>query len=223
MVKKGTVPSEKFLGVWIPGDIYLSRELSLSEQILLAKIQSLQKKKGCFAGNEYFARFLALSTGTVANMLTKLKKFNLIEDRGERNKKRLLFTTFDTLPEYSGEPKVKKTEKKIEKKTKKIKNKDRKLENKVNKISLTGHSTSSVAISSSFSFLPDLESKEGYFRLSFGTVSIHNFVNCNSFFSREYFTVPIHKIMNCNSFFYELTGNTTASTVYTKSALKDPP
>ncbi|GHU28042.1 hypothetical protein FACS1894152_5420 [Bacilli bacterium] len=116
---KRTVPPEKFLGVWIPGDIYLSRELSRSEQILLAKIQSLQKKKGCFAGNEYFARFLNLSVGAVANMLTKLKRFNLIEDRGERNKRRLLFTTFDTIPEYSGrlkeELKTKKQRRKLSK------------------------------------------------------------------------------------------------------------
>ncbi|GHU28816.1 hypothetical protein FACS1894152_6850 [Bacilli bacterium] len=220
---KRTVPPEKFLGVWIPRDIYLSEELSRSDKILLAEIKSLQKKKGCFAGNGYFARFLALSTGTIANMLTKLKRLNLMEDRGERNKRRLLFTTFDTLPEYSERLKEELKTKKTEKKTKKIKNKDRKLENKDRKSSYNGYSTVSMAISSSFSFPPDLESKEGYFRLSFGTVSIHNFVNCNSFFSREYFSMSIHKIMNCNSFFYESAGNATASTVYTKSALEDPP
>jgi len=62
-----------FKGVWIPKELYLNNELSWAEKILLVEIDSLDKdNQGCFASNEYLAKFLMLSEGSVANMIIKL-------------------------------------------------------------------------------------------------------------------------------------------------------
>ncbi|MBS3668007.1 hypothetical protein [Vreelandella boliviensis] len=38
-----------FRGVWIPAEIWLNRELSLQEKVMLIEIDSLQhQQKGCF-------------------------------------------------------------------------------------------------------------------------------------------------------------------------------
>lgn len=64
-----------FKGVWIPRELYLNKELSWSEKILLVEIDSLDKdpEKGCFASNQYLAEFLGLSPGRVANMISDLR------------------------------------------------------------------------------------------------------------------------------------------------------
>ena len=47
-----------FRGVWIPADIWLNRELSLQEKVMLIEIDSLQHpQKGCFKSNKKLAEF----------------------------------------------------------------------------------------------------------------------------------------------------------------------
>ena len=42
-----------FRGVWIPAEIWLNRELSLQEKVMLIEIDSLQHpQKGCFKSNK---------------------------------------------------------------------------------------------------------------------------------------------------------------------------
>lgn len=64
-----------FKGVWIPKEIYLHKELSWSEKILLIEIDSLDndEEKGCFASNKYLAEFIGISESSMANMISKLK------------------------------------------------------------------------------------------------------------------------------------------------------
>ena len=64
-----------FKGVWIPKEIYLHKELSWSEKILLIEIDSLDndEKKGCFASNKYLSEFIGISESSMANMISKLK------------------------------------------------------------------------------------------------------------------------------------------------------
>lgn len=70
-----------FKGVWIPKEIFLCKDISPTEKILLAEIHSLDKGEGCYASNKYLAEFVGISEGRLANCLTKLKQLNLIITR----------------------------------------------------------------------------------------------------------------------------------------------
>jgi len=68
-----------FKGVWIPKEIWLNTDLSIIEKVLLVEIDSLDNSdKGCFASNEYLAKFVQLSEGRVANIISDLKKRKFI-------------------------------------------------------------------------------------------------------------------------------------------------
>ena len=51
----------EFLGVWIPKEIYLHKELTPTEKLLLVKSQALLKMAYAFASNEHFSSFLGIS------------------------------------------------------------------------------------------------------------------------------------------------------------------
>jgi|GEM_PF-3542651 len=84
------VLSRAFLGVWIPRGIYLNKDLSWDEKILLIEIESLDKGTGCFASNKYLAAFINVSEGTLANKMTKLRRLGLIVDKGFDGRTRLI-------------------------------------------------------------------------------------------------------------------------------------
>lgn len=64
-----------FKGVWIKKEIWLNQNLTLIEKVLIVEIDSLDNsEKGCFASNEYLAKFVNLSEGRVANIISDLKK-----------------------------------------------------------------------------------------------------------------------------------------------------
>lgn len=68
-----------FKGIWIPKEIYLSKELNWTDKILLIEIDSLDTEEHCFAGNEYFAKFLGINERRVRASISKLKKLGYIE------------------------------------------------------------------------------------------------------------------------------------------------
>lgn len=62
-----------FKGVWIPKDLWLSKDLTTQEKVLLVEIDSLSKtERGCFASNEYLAEFLGLSKERARKILASL-------------------------------------------------------------------------------------------------------------------------------------------------------
>ncbi|MCP1313001.1 helix-turn-helix domain-containing protein [Halomonas sp. 707D7] len=64
-----------FRGVWIPADIWLNRDLSLQEKVMLIEIDSLQHpEKGCFKSNKKLADFFGLSPNRVSEVISSLKK-----------------------------------------------------------------------------------------------------------------------------------------------------
>lgn len=67
--------SRDFKGIWISREIWLLKELSIQEKILLIEIDSLYNKKydGCFASNEYLSEFIGVKERQLQNMLCKLK------------------------------------------------------------------------------------------------------------------------------------------------------
>ena len=81
-----------FKGIWIPKEIWLRTDLSTSEKIMLLEIDSLSDKEGCFAKNKHFSELLVKSSGTVENMIAKLRDKGLIEIYDE-NGKRILKVT----------------------------------------------------------------------------------------------------------------------------------
>lgn len=72
----------EFKGVWIPSEIYLHKDLSWTEKILITEIDSLSNLElGCFAGNAYFAEFLGCSQGRVSNIISSLVEKGFLERR----------------------------------------------------------------------------------------------------------------------------------------------
>ena len=61
-----------FKGVWIPKEIWLSKNLTLQEKVMLVEIDSLDNEKGCFATNQYFADFFDISKTRVSLILKSL-------------------------------------------------------------------------------------------------------------------------------------------------------
>jgi hypothetical protein len=77
-----------FKGVWIPKDIWLSRQLSLMEKVLFVEIHSLDNEDGCYASNRHFAEFFDVSERQIQNVIAALKSkgfiFVTIKNRFER-------------------------------------------------------------------------------------------------------------------------------------------
>lgn len=62
-----------FKGIWIPREIWLSKDLKVMEKLFLVEIDSLDNDKGCFASNEYFATFFDISKSRASEIITSLK------------------------------------------------------------------------------------------------------------------------------------------------------
>lgn len=68
-----------FKGVWIPKEIWLNKELTMLEKVLLTEINSLDAENHCIAGNEYFAEFCNCSESSITKAVRHLQDLNLIE------------------------------------------------------------------------------------------------------------------------------------------------
>ena len=77
-----------FKGVWIPKDIWQSRQLSLMERVLFVEIHSLDNERGCFASNRHFAEFFGVSERQIRTYIAVLKEKGFIsvsiKNRNER-------------------------------------------------------------------------------------------------------------------------------------------
>lgn len=62
-----------FKGIWIPKDVWLDRTLGYFEKCLLAEINSLDGKDGCFASNAYLAKLFQESERKIQAGLSTLK------------------------------------------------------------------------------------------------------------------------------------------------------
>tara|TARA_X000001382_G_scaffold101953_2_gene76656 strand:- start:182 stop:832 length:651 start_codon:yes stop_codon:yes gene_type:complete len=68
-----------FKGIWIPKEIWESKEISMQEKVFLAEIHSLDNEKGCIASNAYFAEFFQLSKSSVSRVISSLAKKEFIK------------------------------------------------------------------------------------------------------------------------------------------------
>lgn len=68
-----------FKGIWIPAEIWLNPDLSITEKVMLVEIESLQDPvRGCYASNAHFAAFFGLSNSRVSEIVTSLKSKGMI-------------------------------------------------------------------------------------------------------------------------------------------------
>ena len=63
-----------FKGVWICKEIWLDNKLTWMEKLFITEINSLDKEKGCFASNNYFADFFNVSPGRCSQIISSLIK-----------------------------------------------------------------------------------------------------------------------------------------------------
>lgn len=83
--------SRDFKGIWIPKSLWLDDSLSPSEKCLLSEIDSLSKNgDGCYASNEYLAKFMHMTEGSLKNMLSHLRKGGYIVDCGFDGRRRFV-------------------------------------------------------------------------------------------------------------------------------------
>lgn len=61
-----------FKGIWIPKDVWESKELTLQQKVMLVEIDSLDNDKGCYASNKYFGDFFGISSGRVSQVINEL-------------------------------------------------------------------------------------------------------------------------------------------------------
>ena len=61
-----------FKGVWIPKEIWLDKQLTWMEKIVITEINSLDGDEGCFASNNYFAKFFNLTPGRISQIISSL-------------------------------------------------------------------------------------------------------------------------------------------------------
>lgn len=81
----------KFKGVWIPAELWLDRELSITEKVMLVEIESLQDDvKGCYASNAHFAKFFGLSNSRVSEIISGLAEKSMVTVELIRDGKRVV-------------------------------------------------------------------------------------------------------------------------------------
>lgn len=86
------MPEDKreFKGVWFPAEVWLDERLTALEKIILIEIDSLDGENGCYASNEYLAKFCQCSQSKVSGAISKLKKLGYIRVKSFDGRKRIL-------------------------------------------------------------------------------------------------------------------------------------
>lgn len=80
-----------FRGVWIPAGLWLNRDLSLQEKVMLVEIDSLQHpERGCFKSNSKLAEFFGLSTSRISAIISSLSEKGFVRVDQVREGKRVI-------------------------------------------------------------------------------------------------------------------------------------
>lgn len=89
-----------FKGVWIPAEIWLNEELTMTDKCVLAEIDSFcSKNRSCYASNKHFADFIGVSENRISHIISNLIEKGyvnrkIIYKKGTKNiEKRLLSVT----------------------------------------------------------------------------------------------------------------------------------
>ena len=74
----GSDGRREFRGVWFPAEVWLDSRLTALEKIILLEVDSLDGEDGCYASNEYLAKFCQCSQAKVSAAISKLKKLGYV-------------------------------------------------------------------------------------------------------------------------------------------------
>ena len=92
----------EFRGVFIPARIYLAKDISWIQKIILCEINSFDENgKGCFASYEHFARLTGVAAGTIKNLISDLKQKGYIENTYFDGRKQWRRVSRDKWSEYA--------------------------------------------------------------------------------------------------------------------------
>lgn len=93
-----------FKGIWIPREIWLNPNLSMSAKALWAEIDSLYSEEvgGCYASNEYLCEFMQLKERRLREVLSELKAQGFVEEVSFDGRRR---TIKAVIPEANGSEK----------------------------------------------------------------------------------------------------------------------
>lgn len=80
-----------FKGVWIPKEVWLDERLNMLDKGILAEVDSLDNSEaGCYASNEYIAKFCQCGVTKVSTSITKLINFGYLRVASFDGRKRFL-------------------------------------------------------------------------------------------------------------------------------------
>lgn len=80
----------EFKGIWFPAEVWLDERLTALEKMILMEIDSLDGEDGCYASNEYLAKFCQCSQSKVSSAITKLRQLGYIRVKSFDGRKRIL-------------------------------------------------------------------------------------------------------------------------------------
>lgn len=96
--------SRRFMGVWIPREIYLNPNLTRLEKDILVEIDSLDNEEGCFATNKYLASFCQCSIRGVTKSVANLEKMGYISVTNVPGVRRIMHSNIRVMFPETGEP-----------------------------------------------------------------------------------------------------------------------
>ena len=79
MISNESADYRAFRGIWIPAEVWISKEMTLQEKVMLVEINSLQHpERGCFKSNRALAEFFQLSISRVSEIIASLDRKGLV-------------------------------------------------------------------------------------------------------------------------------------------------
>lgn len=90
-----------FRGIWIPADLWLTKELTVGEKLMYVEIESLSRlQRGCFASNAHFAEMFNISTSRVSEIISSLASKGFVMVEQNRQGVRTVQRVIKVIPRY---------------------------------------------------------------------------------------------------------------------------
>ena len=81
----------QFKGIWIPKEIWLNKDLTFQEKIILVEIDSYDDGQvGCFATNKHFVNNFGINSSRISQIIQSLQRKNYITINYEYNGKEIV-------------------------------------------------------------------------------------------------------------------------------------
>jgi hypothetical protein len=97
-----------FTGVFIPANIWLSKELSPAEKMILGEVGALSKETGwCYAGRKHFAEWLHCTPPNITYYINNLERLGYLKverNPGERSRMQIINERFYLVGSKEGLP-----------------------------------------------------------------------------------------------------------------------